>query len=163
MLSWLKQKLNSSSNNKHELDRNMQIEALVRSWFKTIDKNKDRLPDEFIADSVDITIVKDYMTKTVLTNWEQFGHRMVGKEFSNNNVIQPTIGALYCAVMHYSVDFKEEDRVAYIGAVWFAMCFELIADTPKYSSVFELNMLVNLKDQLLKVQKDSKCSQLTKG
>jgi hypothetical protein len=148
MLNWLKSKKNNNKN-QYDLDKKMQIECLICYWYKTIEKHEDRLPKEFINDSVDPKVITKFMTDVVQFGWEVNAKNMTGKGFSNNSVIQPHIGALSCAVLHYLTNFSDEDRDVYIGATWWAMCFAMLDDLKPDSTTLELTVAVNCKRKLL--------------
>lgn len=143
MFNWLKSKKS------YELDKKMQIECLVRYWYKTIEKHEDRLPAEFLNDSVNPKVVINFMTDVVQFGWEVNSKKMIGKGFSNKSVIQPHVGALLCAVMHYLINFSNTERDIYIGEIWWAMCFEMLSDLNPYSTILELTIANNCKEKLL--------------
>lgn len=148
MFSWFKKK-GQYSEEKYDLDKKMQIECLVRYWFKTIEAHENRLPDDFIKDSVNPQTVVKFMTDVVQFGWKTSGKKMVGKEFSDGSVINPHIGALNCAALHYLSVFTDDDRSVYIGATWWAMCFAMLDDISKTSTTYELVIAMNCKEQLL--------------
>jgi len=149
MFGWFKTK-SKYSGEKYDLDKKMQIECLVRYWFKIIEAHEDRLPEDFIKDSVEPQTVVKFMTDVVQFGWKASGKKMVGKECSNGAVIQPHIGALNCAALHYLSVFTDDDRSVYIGATWWAMCFSMLDDLSITSTTYELSVAVNCKEQLLK-------------
>ena len=148
MFSWFKSK-NNDNPHQYDLDKKMQIEILVRYWFKTIEKHKERLPVEFINDSIDPKVIIKFMTDVIQFGWKINTKNMTGKGFSSNSVIQPHIGALSCAVMHYFTNFTDDDREVYIGATWWSMCFEMLNDLEENSTTLELTIALNCKNKLL--------------